>query len=73
MKRSLAEWKKTFAKDRADMELMSKMEKSHTKKRKKKTKLINYSIKKWAENLNRHFPKIQTVKVHTKMLNITNY
>ena len=33
MKRSLAEWKKTFAKDAPDMEWMSKMQKKEKEKK----------------------------------------
>ena len=54
MKRQPSEWEKIIANEATDKELISKIYKQllHLNYRK-----INDSIKKWAKELNRHFPK----------------
>ena len=83
MKRQQTEWKKLFANDVTDKGLISKISKqlielnnnnnnNKTKTHKKKNTKKN-QIKKWAEDLNRHFSKEdrQMANKHEKMLNIT--
>ena len=54
MKRQLSEWEKIIANETTDKRLISKIYKQLIQLNIRKT---NNPIKKWAEYLNRHFPK----------------
>ena len=65
VKRQLSEWEKITANETTDKELISKIYKQLMQLN---TRKINYPIKKWAKELNRHFSKedIQMDNKHMK-------
>ena len=74
MKRQLTEWERIFASDMTDKRLVSKFYKKLIQLNIKKKKKVNNPTLKWAQDLNRHFPKdADGQQVHEKMLSIDNH
>ena len=72
LKRAPTVWENIFANDTSNKSLISKTYSKLTEVHSRKTK---NSIKKWAKDLNRHFPKedIQRAQRHEKNLSITSH